>query len=85
MKSALPDSCSQVPGRSLTRGGPSFLDALLDGYRRLEAGGVTHILTLPWVFYHGMTENLDEKIDGLQRFAADFVETMLSSRQDIGQ
>ncbi|MAJ59214.1 MAG: LLM class F420-dependent oxidoreductase [bacterium TMED88] len=57
----------------------------LDGYRRLEAGGVTHILTLPWVFYHGMTENLDEKIDGLQRFAADFVEPMLSSRQGIGQ
>ena len=48
----------------------------LDGYRRLEAGGVTHSLTLPWVFYHGMTDDLDQKIDGLQRFAADFVQPM---------
>ena len=48
----------------------------LDGYRRLEAGGVSHILTLPWVFYHGMTEDLDQKIDGIERFAADMVQPM---------
>ena len=25
----------------------------VDGYRRLEDAGVTHIMTMPWPFYHG--------------------------------
>ena len=47
-----------------------------DGYRRLEEGGVNHILTLPWVFYHGMTNDLEKKIDGIKRFAEDVLEKM---------
>jgi probable F420-dependent oxidoreductase len=48
----------------------------LDGYRRLGDGGVSHILTMPWVFYHGMTDDLEMKIDGIKRFADDVVEGM---------
>ena len=45
----------------------------LDGYRRLAEDGVTHVLTLPWIFYHGDTSVLEEKLDGLRRFGEDVV------------
>ena len=45
----------------------------LDGYRRLADLGVTHVLTLPWVFTHGDTKDLGEKRDGLRRFAEDVI------------
>ena len=48
----------------------------IDGYRRLGDGGVTHILTMPWAFYHGITENLDEKVDGIRRFGEDVIQRM---------
>lgn len=41
----------------------------VDGYRSLEAAGVTHVLTMPWAFYHGLTDDLDQKRDGIRRFA----------------
>ncbi|MFQ3201194.1 MAG: putative F420-dependent oxidoreductase [Zhongshania sp.] len=44
-----------------------------DAYRRLEDGGVSHILTQPWPFYHGDTQNLDKKIDGIKRYADDYI------------
>jgi alkanesulfonate monooxygenase SsuD/methylene tetrahydromethanopterin reductase-like flavin-dependent oxidoreductase (luciferase family) len=45
----------------------------LDGYRRLADAGVTHVLTLPWIFSHGDTKRLDEKRDGMRRFADDVI------------
>jgi len=45
----------------------------VDGYRRLEDAGVTHILTMPWPFYHGETNELDKKIDGVKRYADDII------------
>lgn len=39
------------------------------GYRRLADAGVTHVLTLPWVFSHGDTKDLEKKKDGMRRFA----------------
>jgi probable F420-dependent oxidoreductase len=45
----------------------------LDGYRRLEEAGVTHVLTLPWVFYGGNTDSLDQKLDGMRRFGDDII------------
>ena len=45
----------------------------VDGYRRLEDAGVTHILTMPWPFYHGETDDLDKKIDGVKRYADDII------------
>jgi len=48
----------------------------IDGYRKLEDGGVNHLMTLPWVFYHGMTDDIDKKIDGIKRFGEDVVDKM---------
>ncbi|MFK7978288.1 MAG: LLM class F420-dependent oxidoreductase [Halioglobus sp.] len=44
-----------------------------DGYKRLEDAGVTHILTMPWPFYHGDTDELDKKIDAVKRYADDII------------
>ncbi len=43
----------------------------VDGYRRAEDAGVTDLLTMPWVFYSGFTDDLQQKIDGVYRFADD--------------
>jgi hypothetical protein len=48
----------------------------LDGYRRLRDAGVTHVLTLPWVFTHGDTQDLEKKKDGMRRFADDVIARM---------
>ena len=45
----------------------------VDGYRKVEAAGVTDLLTMPWVFYSGFTDDLQEKIDGTYRFAEDIL------------
>jgi probable F420-dependent oxidoreductase len=47
----------------------------VDGYRRMEEVGVTHLLTMPWVFYSGFTSDLGEKLDGIRRFADDVIAT----------
>jgi hypothetical protein len=44
-----------------------------DGYKRLEDAGVTHILTMPWPFYHGETDELDKKIDAVKRYSDDII------------
>jgi probable F420-dependent oxidoreductase len=44
-----------------------------DGYRRLEEAGVTHVLTLPWVFYGGNTDSLEKKQDGIRRFGDEVI------------
>jgi alkanesulfonate monooxygenase SsuD/methylene tetrahydromethanopterin reductase-like flavin-dependent oxidoreductase (luciferase family) len=41
-------------------------------YERAEAAGITHILTMPWMFYTGPGATLAEKIDGMKRFRKDF-------------
>jgi probable F420-dependent oxidoreductase len=47
----------------------SCLDAVkLDDYRRLEEIGVTHVQTMPWVFYGGPTDDLAKRVDGIRRF-----------------
>ncbi|MDB3856323.1 LLM class flavin-dependent oxidoreductase, partial [Halieaceae bacterium] len=48
----------------------------LDGYKKLEDNGITHVLTMPWPFYHGETEELEKKIDGTKRFADDVLAKM---------
>jgi len=45
----------------------------VDGYKRLEDAGVSHILTMPWPFYHGETNDLEKKIDGVKRYADDVI------------
>lgn len=44
-----------------------------DGYKRLEDAGVTHILTMPWAFYHGDTKDVELKIDGVKRYADEVI------------
>ncbi|MAY35990.1 MAG: LLM class F420-dependent oxidoreductase [Spongiibacteraceae bacterium] len=48
----------------------------VDGYKKLEDAGVTHILTMPWPFYHGETDDIDKKIDGVKRYADDIISKM---------
>jgi len=45
----------------------------VEGYTRLADAGVTHILTMPWPFYHGETDDLDKKIDSVKRYADDII------------
>lgn len=45
----------------------------LDGYRRLAAAGVTHLITMPWYFYDGPEADLAGKVEGLKRFADDII------------
>ncbi len=45
----------------------------VDGVRRLEEIGVTHLLTMPWVFYERDGSTLEGKREGLQRFAEDVI------------
>jgi probable F420-dependent oxidoreductase len=45
----------------------------VDGCRRLEEIGVTHLQTMPWLFYGGITDALDKKLEGLRRFADDVI------------
>ena len=45
----------------------------VDGYRRLEDAGVTHIMTIPWPMYHGNSDKLEDKLDAISRFADDVI------------
>ena len=40
-------------------------------YERAETGGITGIITMPWMFYTGPDATLSEKIDGMKRFRKD--------------
>ncbi len=50
----------------------------IDAYRRLEDMGVTHLMTMPWMFYFGDTKKLEEKQEGVKRFAEDVIAKMES-------
>jgi probable F420-dependent oxidoreductase len=52
----------------------------VDGYRRLQELGVTHLQTKPWVFYGLAGTTLEEKQEGLRRFAEDVIERMPTKR-----
>jgi probable F420-dependent oxidoreductase len=43
-----------------------------DAYRRLEEQGVTHLITVPWLFY-GAPETLEQKCDGIARFGDEVI------------
>lgn len=48
----------------------------LAGFRRVEAAGVTCLLTLPWVFTHGFTEDLDRRVAGTLEFGRNIIEPL---------
>jgi probable F420-dependent oxidoreductase len=45
----------------------------LDGYRRAADAGVTHLQTMPWLFYAGPEADLEAKCDGIRRFGEEIV------------
>jgi len=48
----------------------------VDGYKRLEDAGVTHLITMPWFFYGGPTISLELKRESITRFADDVIAKM---------
>ncbi len=48
----------------------------LDGYRRAADAGATAIMTLPWLFYGGPSEDLERKCEGLRRFGDEVIAHM---------
>lgn len=45
----------------------------LDGYRRLEDAGVTHVQTLPWTLFGLAGDTLEQKVEGVGRFADEVI------------
>lgn len=49
-------------------------DAFLpEHFETAEAGGITEVWTMPWAYYHGLDATLEQKLDGMQRFAEDVI------------
>lgn len=47
-------------------------DAFLpEHFERARAGGVTDCWTMPWAYYHGLDCTVEQKVDGMERFAND--------------
>lgn len=65
--------------REIGAEGPfSVITALSDAFlpehfERAEAGGITDCWTMPWAYYHGLECSLEQKVDALERFAADVI------------
>jgi len=58
----------------------ALTDALTpDDFSRAAAGGVTLVMTMPWLYYYGPDATLEQKVDGIRRFRYDVIEP-LSSR-----
>jgi len=50
----------------------ALTDAFLpEHFAAAEAGGVTDVWTMPWAYYHGLECTLEQKLDGIGRFAED--------------
>lgn len=62
--------------KGLDRQGFEVITPLTDAftpehYARAEAGGITGIITMPWMFYTGPDATLEQKVDGMRRFRTD--------------
>lgn len=47
-----------------------------DDFRRLEDVGVTHLQTMPWLVYGASSDSLEDKVDGIRRFANDVIDKL---------
>ncbi len=55
-------------------------DAFLpEHFEAAEAAGITETWTMPWAYYHGVDATLEQKLDGMQRFASDVIEPLAVS------
>ena len=58
-----------------------FITALTDAFlpeqfAAAEAVGVTDVWTMPWAYYHGLDCTLEQKLDGIRRFAEDVLKPL---------
>jgi probable F420-dependent oxidoreductase len=52
----------------------ALTDAFLpEHFAEAEELGVTDVWTMPWAYYHGLEASLEDKLDGIRRFARDVV------------
>lgn len=52
----------------------ALTDAFLpEQFAAAEERGVTDVWTMPWAYYHGLEASLEQKLDGIRRFAADVI------------
>jgi probable F420-dependent oxidoreductase len=50
----------------------ALTDAFLpEQFAAAESRGVTDVWTMPWAYYHGLEATLEQKLDGIRRFAED--------------
>jgi len=50
----------------------ALTDAFLpEHFDEAETRGITDVWTMPWAYYHGLESTLDQKLDGIRRFAED--------------
>ncbi len=59
----------------------SVITALTDAFTpehfaRAGERGVTDVMTMPWAYYHGLDVSLEQKLDGLERFAQDVLQPL---------
>jgi probable F420-dependent oxidoreductase len=52
----------------------ALIDAFLpEQFAAAEEQGVTDVWTMPWAYYHGLDASLEQKLDGIRRFAEDVI------------
>ena len=52
----------------------ALTDAFLpEQFAAAEEQGVTDVWTMPWAYYHGLDASLEQKLDGIRRFAEDVI------------
>ena len=55
-----------------------MITALTDAFQpeqfaAAEEQGVTDVWTMPWAYYQGLDATLEQKLDGIRRFAEDVI------------
>lgn len=48
-------------------------------FARAAAGGVTLVMTMPWLYYYGPDATLEQKVDGIRRFREDVIDGIPAS------
>jgi hypothetical protein len=55
----------------------AITDAWLpEHFARAEEGGVTDCMTMPWMYYFGADATLEQKLEGMTRFAEQIIEPL---------
>ena len=58
----------------------ALTDAFLpEQFAAAEERGVTDVWTMPWAYYHGLEATLEQKLDGIRRFADDVIAPLRSA------